>query len=89
MIGRDLLKDFQNTKKARKYELLSVTPRGIEPVSCCNKTPVNKGFLKQISTSVTASWHLQHIEQSKERRISNTPVNENNDLSISLFFWYF
>ena len=32
MIGHDLLKDFQNTKKARKYELLSVTPRGIEPL---------------------------------------------------------
>ena len=36
--------------------------------------------------SLGSGEHLQHIEQSKERRISNTPVNENNDLSISLFF---
>lgn len=65
-------------------------------VSSCSNSMINTtGVLestdnmKKMEILAKYGHFIQHIEPNMERRISNTPVNENNDLSISLFFWCF
>lgn len=78
---KNYLFDTNNEEETKKAILNAL---GDNPESSVTTT-----YRNAENENVTKRDTIQHIEPNMERRISNTPVNENNDLSISLFFLIF